>query len=395
MKSSVFIVLAVQNEAIHAHFRQLAEHAVESLTRQRQRPATILELSDFSLAEADAFALDSRFKPDSPDRVFVFVSDCFVSDQSPFHSTAFAERCAKDNCGERVGLIGIMRHAQRIADIDRTVSYSCPSEIFTREVQHVLERLDFLQKPARISSIPAESFIIRALRNTQKEFRDYFKLRQRVYSIMGYLNQEIEQSRSQLEINEADTHAIHVGAFTTVNQQEKLVGTGRVVINGEENEALRAMFEVMAARDPVVLDRLATPYTLGLPIFQSHYGMNPILREVLEGDLKCGELSRVIVDYEFRGAGLSRLIVQKAIDLALAQGTKRLFLECLDIHVPLYEKLQFRRLEGICGEVVDVGRTMVAMELTRHTCEQRVHRGRSSFVLAEKPLPQALHFLEK
>ena len=39
-----------------------------------------------------------------------------------------------------------------------------------------------------------------------------------------------------------------------------------------------------------------------------------------------------------------------------------LFLECLPIHERLYEQHGFRRISGVEGRVVDVGRTMITME---------------------------------
>src|SRR5262249_31283703 len=155
-----------------------------------------------------------------------------------------------------------------------------------------------------------------------------FKLRHRIYKIMGYLDEEAEQNRSQLEINEADTHALHVGAFYKKDQfQEVLVGTARVTTNTEQEERLRELIEKVASGDPAVRQRLDNPYGLSLPIFQSHKAMNPIIGEVFRGDQICGELSRVTVERAYRGSGISRKLIDTALGEATRRNVKRVFLE--------------------------------------------------------------------
>ncbi|MCI0535565.1 MAG: GNAT family N-acetyltransferase [Verrucomicrobiales bacterium] len=245
----------------------------------------------------------------------------------------------------------------------------------------VASRLEYVLPPSPSKVVDADSVSARVLKNNETEFREYFKLRQKIYTVMGYLDESAEECCSQLEINESDTHAIHVGAFYRSGAQKIMVGTARVVTNSEGDEALGKMFEAMLRRDIVLKRRLLTPYRLGLPIFQSHYGMNEIMGEALRGNQLCGELSRVTVAKEFRGSGISRQLVETALQSVIMKGARRLFLECLEIHESMYAQHGFVRIKGVRGSVVDVGRTMIAMQLAPHAVEQI--RARS--VLARGP----------
>ena len=109
--------------------------------------------------------------------------------------------------------------------------------------------------------------------------------------------------------------------------------------------------------------RLGEAYALGLPIFHTYRQMTPIMGEIFRKGQKCGELSRVIVDRAFRGSGISNRLISEALDRAVGRGVTRIFLECLKIHEPLYEKHGFRRMSGFEASVIDVKRTMIAMEL--------------------------------
>jgi len=97
------------------------------------------------------------------------------------------------------------------------------------------------------------------------------------------------------------------------------------------------------------------------------------MTEILKKDQVCGELSRVIVDLEYRGNGISRRLVDLAVQTAARAGVNRLFLECLPSHEQIYERHGFRKLDGIKGTVIDVRRTMIAMELNPTLIEELRH----------------------
>jgi GNAT superfamily N-acetyltransferase len=102
--------------------------------------------------------------------------------------------------------------------------------------------------------------------------------------------------------------------------------------------------------------------TLELPIFQSQK-LFDLVREILKRGEACGELSRVIVAEEYRGAGVSTRLVEFALSEAARLGVQRIFLECLALHEALYGKRGFRRIPGTAGIVFGVNQTMIGMEL--------------------------------
>jgi predicted GNAT family N-acyltransferase len=118
----------------------------------------------------------------------------------------------------------------------------------------------------------------------------------------------------------------------------------------------------MVSLDPVARKRLDTPYLLALPIFQSHRAMNRTISEIYASNQICGELSRVIVAPEFRGLRISSRLIEESLRASRNRGVQWLFLECLPIHERLYEQHGFRRISGVEGRVVGVGRTMITME---------------------------------
>jgi predicted GNAT family N-acyltransferase len=263
-----------------------------------------------------------------------------------------------------LGTVAVLRSHGRIPDIDRTVGPDVSYDDLARALILLIARLDYLDAPSDPKAIDKRSITIRPLKNdNEREYREYFRLRHRVYTQMGYLDEATERSSSKIEINEADVHAIHLGAFDRSGFRETLIGCARVATNSDADPTLQEMFETLVLRDPIARQRLHDTYPLGLPIFQTHRLMNPIITDIFRNHHQCGELSRVIVDRGHRGNGIANMLIAEALRRAVEKGLDRIFLECLKIHETLYEKHGFKRLPGVEGCVVDVNRTMIAMEL--------------------------------
>jgi GNAT superfamily N-acetyltransferase len=306
--------------------------------------------------------LERHFLEDSSGAV-ILLSDLLKQAADPIGG-ALTRICQATFGKHALGTIAIMQLPERITDIDRTVSCDATSDDVTHALVLVIGRLKYIAPPQHGWSVNPRGITIRPLKgDNETEFRDYFRLRHRVYTEMGYLDQLTENCRSKLEMNEADVHSIHLGAFYREGARETLVGSARVVTNRGANWALQRMFESIAGDDPVARQRLSEAYPLGLPIFQTHRDMTSIMIQIFMANQNCGELSRVIVDRHFRGNGISRGLVSEALDRAASQGIRRIFLECLGIHEKLYEEHGFRRIPGMEGTVPDINRTMIAMEL--------------------------------
>lgn len=224
-----------------------------------------------------------------------------------------------------------------------------------------MERLSYLDRPMRI---PLTGRItVRTLSRNQIELKRYFELRYRVYSAMGYLTHEAEQSPSRMEMDWCDKKSIHIGAFEHDGARQNLIGTARVVTSEPVDWERGRFFNDLAGYDQVLQRQLDSASLLGLPVFDSQPGMNELMTQLLTGREKSGELSRVTVATAYRGIGLSRQLVTHAIAEAKRAGLTRLFLECLDIHEPLYGGLGFERVSNLRGRVVGVDRTMIVMQL--------------------------------
>jgi len=146
--------------------------------------------------------------------------------------------------------------------------------------------------------------------------------------------------------------------------RENLVGTACVVTDGTVTAENERLFHELAGDDRVLQHQLDRPLSLGLPIFESQPQANELISEILRNDEHCGELSRVTVAPEYRGAHLSEKLVTFAVAQARRAGLRRLFLECLDIHERLYQKFGFVRAYNMRGKVIGVDRTMIVMQLT-------------------------------
>jgi N-acetylglutamate synthase-like GNAT family acetyltransferase len=283
------------------------------------------------------------------------------------HWAAEVQREAKARCAT----IGIARTPRRVRDIDRVIGRNASSEQLFDALKLVTDRIRYTSAPQKQNFVTHPE--VRLIRR-QHELLEYFKLRHRVYRIMGYLEEEVENAASQMEINWCDKTALHIGAYERVTEQrDSLIGTARVVVGTSADVrrecSLLASYDEwvtkLASQDPVLqrsLDVGVLPFQL--PIFQSQK-LFKIFREALRQNEVCGELSRVIVTEKYRGAGVARCLVEFALLAAEKAGVNRMFLECLDIHQSLYKKLGFERIQEVPGIVIGVNQTMIAMELSR------------------------------
>ncbi len=355
------LTVAVAIEAVGTRRRVLELLATSAAFRASPALAAPIEIGS-QPAEILAW-LTETFRADSA-RMLILISDQLVDDKPNGSCTLLATEC-QDKTGQYAfGSIAIMERPRRIADIDRTIRPCATQSEFDNCLNLVIDRVQYISPPPACDRSSLECFSVRPLKaSNEGEFLTYFRLRHRVYTIMGYLDGDVERSRSRLEMNEADVRAMHIGAFYRSGAREALVGCARVVTTEAPNLALQKMFESIAGADPVVRSRLNAPYPLLLPVFQSHKATNSLIYSSLSTNQRCGEISRVIVDRDFRGRGISHRLIEEALRISTNRGIDRLFLECLKGHERLYETHGFKALPGVEGPVVDVYRTMVSMEL--------------------------------
>src|SRR5262249_12363172 len=155
--------------------------------------------------------------------------------------------------------------------------------------------------------------------------------------------------------------AIHFGAFHKNQGFDTLAGTFRVVMVNQAAPSFTGWTRRLLDSDPQLRTLVRSEaYPLPLPVFPSPQPYHH-LPESIQQHLNCAELSRVIVAEDYRGLGLSTLLVERAQLEARNQQVHRFYLECLRQHEPLYAKLGFQTIPGKAGRVIGVNRTMIPM----------------------------------
>jgi GNAT superfamily N-acetyltransferase len=364
------LLLCVSDDATR---RRLVNQLVELSQSQR------LDLADCRLkvvrctAPEEAMARVRHYAAAPAQPAVIVVSDCLVESAASslevdtWTPSNWAKE-VRDELQGRGAMIALMDRPRRVRDVDRALSCTPTADELLAALQLVAAKLCYMAPPPKQKA--QQPIAVRMIRR-QHELMEYFKLRHRIYKVMGYLDEEIENAPSQMEIDWCDTISLHIGAFEQMRSaRERLVGTARVVVGSASCEQrmpkLLAAYQRWVGRlsepDPVLRKALTRVLELELPIFHSQ-NLRDVFRDVLQRDEMCGELSRVIVDEDHRGTGLSSRLVEFALAEAARSGVQRLFLECLELHEGLYRKFGFGRLAAAPSPVLSVNATMVSMEL--------------------------------
>jgi len=370
----VKLVLYIRDDLTRQKYLTLLQHLIRSGALLAKLPRYRFEMASCDSREQAMVCLRDHFairENCAAILLFDIPADPVGCGESDSYDVPFSAEGIWNEIKANCATVGIMRNPRRIRDVDRVVDYNANSEQFADVLKLVSNRLEYTASPPKksLATLPEVRLIRR-----QHELLDYFKLRHRVYRLMGYLDEETENAASQMEINWCDRIALHIGAYEKIGEhRESLVGTARVVVgtvaDDQRKPALLASYDqwvtTLANQDPVLQQALIKGVLpLQLPIFHSQK-LFTIFRESLQRNEVCGELSRVIVTQQHRGTGLSTRLVEFALIQAERVGVNRMFLECLHIHEGLYTRLGFKRIEGTAGSVISVNRTMIGMELSR------------------------------
>lgn len=177
-----------------------------------------------------------------------------------------------------------------------------------------------------------------------------FELRGKVYSALGYIE------KSSIEMDAYDLTSIPFLALDRANQ-DRVVGAMRVIIPGRGplNMAVqRYSFDHYGdwaremAKDNVdrqwwkaIMKRAPT----ALPVLNAFkYFQVPDEEMEIDGMVmprNVCELSRVVVAPEYRGMGVSKLLVNHAISVAKKMRRQYLWIECAPHHIKMYKKYGF------------------------------------------------------
>jgi len=152
----------------------------------------------------------------------------------------------------------------------------------------------------------------------------------------------------------------------------RIAGTARLIVTGTSTQSRGLFGDTVALRnyykrlcDEVAADssRLRRnldkrPTAAALPVLAAFKSTPGGIK-----DSEVGELSRVVVSEEFRGVGLSRLLVRACIAAALDLRLRAVMLECLPEHVQMYAKFGFEKTPSFSPRHWGIDHTLTAMRL--------------------------------
>lgn len=365
------LLVHAANDATGRYFWKLLVDLVSSGTLEAEIPRYRFELvrcpnSDDALAHL-------RHCARNPDQQAVMLlSDSLVESVGDISAV---ESWMPSNWGKEVGdalgthgvKIAVMDEPRRVVDIDRALARNAKAPQLLATLKLAADKLAYMARPEKRPGKP--NIEVRLIRR-QTDLLDYFRLRHRIYKIMGYLREEIENAPTQMEIDWCDSISLHCAAYERLKGgRERLAGTARVVVassaSPRRHADLLGMYRQwvtkLAASDPVLDLAIDRTLDLELPIFHSQ-NLSHILKQSVDKDEVYGEMSRVIVAEDYRGGGLSRQLAEFAMQEAERAGVNHLFLECLELHEELYRGFGFQRIKGARGSVIGVNKTMIAMD---------------------------------
>ena len=358
---NLLIALAVRDARCR---KQLLEQVQTLRTRDKldavlRYPEVQIESFDGNKLHADVEAAEaalSQFYAAAPGGSAILISDSLVDDGRPGEAVLHLLDLF---AGKLFGAIAITPDGHRVAEIDRVLKLGCSTEQLRAALELVAARLRYVATPLRRERAP--EFTIRRIRD-EFELRKYFQLRHEVYTIMGYLEHRKERVASRMEIDGCDGTALHYAAFCKIRGRETMAGTFRVLIADGAETMFSTWTQNLLRSDPALRALVqGEVLPLRLPVFHSQQ-LDDELQESIRMRVCCAELSRVIVADEFRGLGLSKQLVEESRSEALRHGVQRFYLECLQVHEPLYRSCGFATIPGKTGRVLGVNRTMIAMQ---------------------------------
>lgn len=300
-----------------------------------------------------------RRVPRDERRALVVVSPALIVDDGRGGNRASdaAEQLLKASWaqGVVVGLIGI--GSTDVPGIDAVIAPQRLREDLHATLSQVACRLWYkLAPPEPDTRDQAPDLVLRAVRNKTR-FSACLALRHRVYSSLGYLDAAIAASQIQLDFDGYDTRSKHFCVIDK-NAGNTVVGTARLVSPStlpQPNENDPTDYEAWCKqfanreRSRVYRDLLRMRSPASLPIvasFNHFYGLDAHQRyqELAYPQFSC-EVSRVVVNPDYRGLGILRMLMAEAIRVASANRKRFLLLECAPFHQAMYEKLGFQAIK--------------------------------------------------
>ncbi|HEX5106724.1 MAG TPA: hypothetical protein VFV87_23045, partial [Pirellulaceae bacterium] len=306
------LIFCAVNEGVGRYFWKQLVELVSSGQFEQEIPRYKFDLVRCA-TEEEALARLRQYAAAADKPALILLSDGLVEAAGPISTidswlpTSWAKEVG-DVLGARGIKIAITDESRQVTDIDRTLVHKAKPAIILEALKLAAEKLTYMARPEKRAASPAIE--VRLIRR-QHELLDYFRLRHRIYRLMGYLRADIESAPSQMEMDWCDSIALHIAAYERLRGgREILAGTARVVVASsatpQKHGDLLAMYkhwvENLAGGDPVLGQAIEQTLELELPIFHSQ-NLARVLKQAVEKEEVYGELSRVIVAEDYRGGG--------------------------------------------------------------------------------------------
>lgn len=290
---------------------------------------------------------------------------------SPKLVDTIGDGCSVSNAAQRllerswerrvvVGLVGVTdRPDAHVTGLDAVVSPDALRGRLRAIVQRVASRLWFKVAPPIVDHDTvrdARQWEVGVVRDAQT-LRKCLALRHKVYSALGYLDPEVAAAQLRIDLDGYDTRAKQ---FVVIDRSsQRVAATARLIspgilpwLNGPLNTPnYVAWCNALAREEPGRVYRrlLARPFVTPLPILDSFAHFNNLsdqqrYQPLVYPQYSC-ELSRVVVDPDYRGFGLLRLLMERAIEEARINRKRYLLLECAPFHEQMYAKFGFKLIE--------------------------------------------------
>lgn len=255
-------------------------------------------------------------------------------------------------CGVIALTKSVISHVQ---DIDaNVVAESDNLNALRLEVEKIVIRLWYKNPPHNLlSNNPQSLYSIEIVEvSNQQQLQECFELRGRTYETLGYIP---ESKGTSIEMDGYDPVSKHYLAIDKANNN-RVAGTMRLVIPGSDmianpqnsnSQQVANWCSNIANKitDRCCRDALKKNLPLALPVLGAfkYFKMEDrtLGYDVSVRPRNICEMSRVIVSPEFRGMGVSRLLVNHAIVAANKIKRKYLWLECATHHIGMYGKFGF------------------------------------------------------
>ena len=261
--------------------------------------------------------------------------------------------------------------------IDNTINEDAEEEVICRKLVKAFRSIIYRCPPTRSVMDPAIAAQVKMV-NSFDEFKESLRLRHRIYKLLGYSHDVVNEADRCFDLDRYDAAALHFVAIISSGDATTVVGTARLVCNSFDllrgsllgnstsfPEWRREFVERVATGSPSLRSELSSSESMmaGLPVFET-FDIVPLTKSLQISNTGLGEVGRVVVAEKFRGLGISRLLVRVCIATARDLELEHLFLDCIPQHMHLYEKCGFKQVSHAAPhEDVRVGQFATLMHL--------------------------------